>query len=88
MAGAPLEDPANPNSTNYAPRPEWYFLDLFQLLWYFGGSLEPLIIFVLFSLGALVFVSVPFMDRAAPDIRASARGPWASPRWWSSSSCR
>ena len=53
LAGAPLEDLANPNSTNYVPRPEWYFLDLYQLLWYFGGSLEPLIIFGLFTLGAL-----------------------------------
>ena len=51
VLGAPLEEPANPNATNYAPRPEWYFLDLFQLLWYFGGSLEPLIIFGLFTPG-------------------------------------
>ncbi len=43
VAGAPLEQRANPNATNYAPRPEWYFLDLFQMLWYFGGPLEPLI---------------------------------------------
>ena len=63
VLGAPLEEPANPNATNYVPRPEWYFMDLFQLLWYFGGSLEPLIIFGLFTLGALVFLAVPFLDR-------------------------
>ena len=63
VLGAPLEEPANPNATNYVPRPGWYFMDLFQLLWYFGGSLEPLIIFGLFTLGALVFVAVPFLDR-------------------------
>jgi ubiquinol-cytochrome c reductase cytochrome b subunit len=63
IAGAPLEDQANPNSTNYAPRPEWYFLDLYQMLWYFGGSLEPLIIFGVFTLGGLVFMIVPFLDR-------------------------
>ncbi len=62
IAGAPLEDRANPNAI-YAPRPEWYFLDLFQLLWYFGGSFEPLIIFVLFTLGMTVFLLVPFVDR-------------------------
>ena len=54
---------ADPNATNYAPRPEWYFLDLFQLLWYFGGSFEPLIIFGLFTLGVLIFLLVPFLDR-------------------------
>jgi ubiquinol-cytochrome c reductase cytochrome b subunit len=63
VLGAPLDEPANPNATNYVPRPEWYFMDLFQLLWYFGGSLEPLIIFGLFTLGALIFLAVPFLDR-------------------------
>ncbi len=64
VAGAPLEDRANPNATNYAPRPEWYFLDLFQMLWYFGGPLEPLMIFGLFTLGGLIFIGVPFIDRS------------------------
>ena len=75
VMGAPLEDPANPNSTNYAPRPEWYFLDLFQLLWYFGGSLEPLIIFGLFTLGGFVFMAVPFLDRGRA--RHPRQRPWA-----------
>ena len=61
--GAPLEAQANPNSTNYVPRPEWYFLDMFQLLWYFTGSLEPLLIFLVFTFGAVVFILVPFIDR-------------------------
>jgi quinol-cytochrome oxidoreductase complex cytochrome b subunit len=30
--GAPLEEPADPADTTYTPRPEWYFLFLFQLL--------------------------------------------------------
>jgi quinol-cytochrome oxidoreductase complex cytochrome b subunit len=29
--GAPLEDRANPSDTAYTPRPEWYFLFLFQM---------------------------------------------------------
>jgi ubiquinol-cytochrome c reductase cytochrome b subunit len=61
--GAPLEAKADPNITNYVPRPEWYFLDLFQLLWYFTGSLEPLLIFLVFTLASLVFIFVPFLDR-------------------------
>jgi ubiquinol-cytochrome c reductase cytochrome b subunit len=62
LAGAPLEKQADPNAI-YSPRPEWYFLDLFQLLWYFGGSYEPLIIFSLFTLGMFIFLLVPFLDR-------------------------
>lgn len=61
--GSQLEAKANPNSTNYVPRPEWYFLDLFQLLWYFTGDLEPLLIFLVFTIGAVIFVLVPFLDR-------------------------
>jgi ubiquinol-cytochrome c reductase cytochrome b subunit len=61
--GAPLDAQANPNSTDYVPRPEWYFLDLFQLLWYFTGSLEPLLIFLVFSFASAVFILVPFIDR-------------------------
>ncbi len=63
VIGAPLEEPADPNTTAYVPRPEWYFLDMFQLLWYITGPLEPLLIFVIFTAGALVFVAVPFIDR-------------------------
>jgi ubiquinol-cytochrome c reductase cytochrome b subunit len=61
--GAPLDAKANPNSTDYVPRPEWYFLDLFQLLWYFTGDLEPLLIFGIFTFAAAVFFLVPFLDR-------------------------
>jgi quinol-cytochrome oxidoreductase complex cytochrome b subunit len=45
--GAPLEARADPADTNYTPRPEWYFLFLFQLLKYFPGSLEFLGVVVL-----------------------------------------
>jgi Cytochrome b subunit of the bc complex len=61
--GAPLEARADPNSTDYVPRPEWYFLNVFQLLWYFTGSLEPILIFITFTFAALVFIFVPFIDR-------------------------
>ncbi len=61
--GASLESIADPNSTTYVPRPEWYFLDMFQLLWYFTGSLEPLLIFLIFTGAMAIFVLVPFIDR-------------------------
>ncbi len=71
--GSQLEAKADPNATNYVPRPEWYFLDLFQILWYFTGNLEPLLIFLAFTAGALIFVLVPFLDRG------SARHPRQRP---------
>ena len=40
FVGAPLEARANPGDTTYTPRPEWYFLFLFQLLKYFEGPFE------------------------------------------------
>ena len=49
ILGAPLEEPADPNTISYVPRPEWYFLDMFQLLWYITGPLEPLLIFGIFT---------------------------------------
>ena len=39
---APLERLADPTDTSYVPRPEWYFLPLFQLLKFFKGPLEPI----------------------------------------------
>jgi ubiquinol-cytochrome c reductase cytochrome b subunit len=38
----PLDQIADPSDANYVPRPEWYFLSLFQLLKYFPGPLELL----------------------------------------------
>ena len=35
---APLEAPADPADTSYVPRPDWYFLPLFELLHIFSGS--------------------------------------------------
>src|SRR5688572_14508846 len=42
MFPAPLDQIADPADDNYVPRPEWYFLSLFQLLKYFPGPLEPI----------------------------------------------
>ena len=47
FVGAPLEPRADPADTSYTPRPEWYFLFLFQLLKYFPGSLEVISVFII-----------------------------------------
>jgi mono/diheme cytochrome c family protein len=62
--GAPLEERANPADTTYTPRPEWYFLFLFQLLKYFPGQLEVLGVFVLPSLAIVLLFLLPFLDRS------------------------
>ncbi len=64
FVGAPLEDRANPADSNYTPRPEWYFLFLFQLLKYFPGQLEVLGVVLLPTLAILILFLLPFLDRS------------------------
>lgn len=60
---APLERMADPTDTQYVPRPEWYFLFLFQLLKVFPGRLELIGTLVLPSLTVLFLVLLPFLRR-------------------------
>ena len=60
---APLERMADPTDTEYVPRPEWYFLFLFQLLKIFPGRLELIGTLVLPSLTVLILVLLPFLHR-------------------------
>ncbi len=62
--GAPLEERANPADAAYTPKPEWYFLFLFQLLKYFPGSLEVIGVIVLPTIAVLVLAALPFLDRS------------------------
>ena len=62
--GTPLEARADPADTSYTPRPEWYFLFLFQLLKYFPGKLEVVGVFVLPTLVVLLLIVLPFLDRS------------------------
>lgn len=70
---APLEFPADPTSSSYIPRPEWYFIFYFQLLKYFPGSLEPIatVAIPLFIFGSMILL--PFID-TSPE-----RRPWKKP---------
>jgi ubiquinol-cytochrome c reductase cytochrome b subunit len=60
----PLEQLADPTDTAYIPRPEWYFLFLFQTLKLFSGPLEVIGSVVLPGLAILALILVPFIDRA------------------------
>ncbi len=64
LAGAPLDERADPLATDYIPRPEWYFFFLFQLLKYFTGELEVIGIVVIPTLGVVFLILLPFLDRS------------------------
>jgi len=63
--GASLEEIADPGDSNYTPRPEWYFLFLFQLLKFFPGSLEVLGVFIIPMMALGFLVALPWTDRSA-----------------------
>jgi len=63
FVAVPLERLADPTDLTYVPRPDWYFLFLFQTLKFFKGSLEPIGSVLLPSLGVLALFLTPFVDR-------------------------
>ena len=60
--GAPLEEIADPTTTTYVPRPEWYFHFLFELLWLFPGKWTVLATFWIPVLGFVFLLILPFLD--------------------------
>lgn len=76
LVRAPLDAIANPADANYIPRPEWYFLSLFELLKYFPGPLEPVATQVLPGIVAAFLFLLPFLDRGGD------RHPLHRPRRW------
>src|SRR2546425_2759673 len=73
---APLESPADLNASGVEPKPDWYFLALYQLLKYFPGSLEVIGAVVIPTLMFLLLLALPFLDRR-DERRISARKPFA-----------
>ena len=61
--GAPLENQADPTNTAYVPRPEWYFMFLFEMLKYFPGEIEWIGAMAIPGLFVLVLFALPFFDR-------------------------
>ena len=76
FVGAPVEERANPNDTNYTPRPEWYFLFLFQMLKYFPGNLEVVGAMILPGLFIVLLLLLPFIDKSP--LRHPFSRPYAS----------
>ncbi len=64
--GANLDAPADPSSSDYPARPEWYFLSLFQMLKLFPGELE--VVGTIIIPGAIVtmLMLMPLFDKVLP----------------------
>src|SRR5580692_9165687 len=63
FARVPLGHAADPTDTSFIPRPEWYFLFLFQILKLFNGPLEIVGSLILPTLAIVTLFLVPFIDR-------------------------
>jgi menaquinol-cytochrome c reductase cytochrome b/c subunit len=71
--GAELGPKADPTTTTYVPRPEWYFFFLFELL----RVIKPSVLVPLATIGAptilmVLMILVPFIDRG-PERRPERR---------------
>jgi len=67
-----LGDPADPTDNLFVPKPEWYFMSLYQLLKYFPGKLEIIATAIIPSGGIIALLLLPFIDRN-PEIRPTKR---------------
>ncbi|MFN0102188.1 MAG: cytochrome b N-terminal domain-containing protein [Bryobacteraceae bacterium] len=65
LVRVPLGKIADPTDTTFIPRPEWYFLFLFQLLKFFEGPLEIIGSMVLPGVAVGLLFATPFLDRGA-----------------------
>ncbi len=61
--GVAAEAKADPSDSSYIPRPEWYFLFLFEFLKFIPGKLEWLGTFVIPLAGILLLFVLPFIDK-------------------------
>lgn len=65
-----LEFPADPTSTDYEPRPEWFFLSLYHMLRYVPGAWEPYLVVIVPTIVIGSMILLPFVDRG------EERRPW------------
>src|ERR1700716_220627 len=68
-----LGPPANPADAQYVPRPEWYYLPIFQWLKYWHGAASVVGILVIPTVLVVGIVAIPFFDRSIE------RRPWKRP---------
>src|SRR5437899_2025452 len=70
---AELGPKADPSDTQFLPRPEWYYIPVFQYLKYWHCSTAVLGILVIPGILGLLVVGLPFFDRSLE------RRPWKRP---------
>ena len=58
-----LGDPADPTDNLFVPKPEWYFMSLYELLKFFPGKLEVIATAIIPSGGILILFLIPFLDK-------------------------
>jgi ubiquinol-cytochrome c reductase cytochrome b subunit len=75
-ARIPQEAVAGTVDESYLPRPEWYFMWLFQVLTFFSGPAEVVGSLVLPAAGLLLLAAVPFLERS--DHTGAANRPLAT----------
>jgi ubiquinol-cytochrome c reductase cytochrome b subunit len=68
-----LGPPANPADAQYIPRPEWYYLPIFQWLKYWHGAASLIGVLILPTVLAVAIIALPFLDRSIE------RRPWKRP---------
>ncbi len=64
--GANLDAPADPSSSDYPARPEWYFLSLFQMLKLFPGKYEMIGTIIVPGAILTVLFCLPLLDKVLP----------------------
>lgn len=64
FVGVAFEPKVDPSDATYIPRPEWYFLFLFEFLKFIPGKIEWIGTFVLPVVGILILFALPFLDRS------------------------
>jgi ubiquinol-cytochrome c reductase cytochrome b subunit len=73
LAPAPLGPAANAADPQYIPRPEWYYLPIFQWLKYWHGAATVVGILIIPTVLVLAVIALPFLDRGIE------RRPWKRP---------
>jgi ubiquinol-cytochrome c reductase cytochrome b subunit len=68
-----LGPPANPADAQYIPRPEWYYLPIFQWLKYWHGAASLIGVLIIPTVLAVAIIALPFLDRSIE------RRPWKRP---------
>jgi mono/diheme cytochrome c family protein len=63
FVGVDQKPPADPSDTSYIPRPEWYFLFLFEMLKFFPGQIEFIGTVIIPGAVILLLFLLPLYDR-------------------------